>query len=296
LANFVYGDSCVTGDDKYVIAQFRHDAPMAWVGELRAFLVQNELKYKHFAPQRHRVQANAALWKRVKAGVEQAEITIIDPVSYRKYAFHDFRRKGAEYGHDFNDRGVFEQASRALIEFSPLRAAQLYERDRLMFAGTACETTSFSTAEIIRRVGGKHNDAVITAARAHAMISPSEKRQLIRLCARSTRLGLGYYPEDGAEIIRKIGRVFDVEHAKSVDLLNDFSERIAEAVGISYNLFFDSPERAVSEAKSERIDHIQAADIAAGWAVDTLLLTRADYKVLAKQFAWVAVNGVAVPG
>jgi len=296
MPNFVYGDSCVSGDDKYVIAQFRHDAPMAWVSELRAFLIQDELKYKHFAPQRHRIQGNASLWKRVISGIEQAEITIVDPLSYRKYAFYDFRQQGAEFNHDFNARGVYEQASKALIEFSPLRAAQMYDEDQLFYSGAFPGAGSFSTKEIIRRIGGKHKDAVITAARAHAMISPSEKRQLINLCARSTKYRLEYYREDTAEIIRKIGRVFDVEHAKSVELLNEFSERISEAVGIPYTHFFDSPVRAVSEARSERIDHLQAADISAGWAVDTLLHTRGDYKVLAKRFAWVSVNGVIVPG
>jgi hypothetical protein len=49
VANFVYGDSCVSGDDKYVIAQFRQDDPMEWVADLRAFLVQDELKYKSFS-------------------------------------------------------------------------------------------------------------------------------------------------------------------------------------------------------------------------------------------------------
>jgi hypothetical protein len=47
VPNFVYGDSCVSGDDKYVLAQFRHDASMAWVGELRAFLVKDEAGYTY---------------------------------------------------------------------------------------------------------------------------------------------------------------------------------------------------------------------------------------------------------
>jgi len=51
----------------------------------------------------------------------------------------------------------------------------------------------------------------------------------------------------------------------------------------------------VSEGKSQDIDHIQAADLAAGWAVDLLTLTNGDYRALAQRFAWVGVNGVIVP-
>jgi hypothetical protein len=57
MANSTYGDSSRTGDDKYVLAQFRSNASLAWVGELRAFLVKGELKYKWFVPERHRVMS-----------------------------------------------------------------------------------------------------------------------------------------------------------------------------------------------------------------------------------------------
>jgi hypothetical protein len=60
--------------------------------------------------------------------------------------------------------------------------------------------------------------------------------------------------------------------------------------------FSNGSHRVVNEEKSESIDHIQGADIAAGWAVDTLMLTNGDYTALAKQFAWVSVNGVIIHG
>ena len=83
MANYVYGDSCVSGDDKYVIAQFRHDSPMEWVARLRAFLVKDELKYRDFRPRQHEIQANRALWKSVIDGIERAEITVVDPFEYQ---------------------------------------------------------------------------------------------------------------------------------------------------------------------------------------------------------------------
>lgn len=291
MPNFVYGDSCVSGDDKYVIAQFRHDAPMSWVAELRTLLVQDELKYKHFQPQRHRVMANKSLWRRVVAGVERAEITIVDPFEYQNRVLCDLHELGAEYGYDYDERIVFEMTSDTMLEDSPLRAAQISQYDWLNNAFAKETREDFSTSTIRQRIGGKRRDAVVTAARAHAMITPSEKWDLIQLCS---GLDIPTLPQRIA-MIKKLGRVFDVEHAKSVNLLNDFSARIAEAAQLSHLAIFDG-QRVVREERSENIDHIQGADIAAGWAVDFLMLSNGDYPGLARQFAWVSVNGVVMPG
>lgn len=48
MPGFAYGDSVKTGDDKYVLAQFRHDAILTWVGELRSFLNLEELKWRDY--------------------------------------------------------------------------------------------------------------------------------------------------------------------------------------------------------------------------------------------------------
>ena len=133
---FKYGDACESGDDKYVVAQFRSDASLAWVSDLRSFLNLAELKYQDFHPRRHQVMSNAEMWARL----------------------------------------------------------------------------------------------------THAA-------------------GVG----NVASILR-------------------------------------GSSKMVSEEKSQSIDHIQAADMAAGWAVDLLIFSHGDYVELAKRFAWVGVNGVVVPG
>jgi hypothetical protein len=115
MANFTYGDSSRTGDDKYVLAQFRSDASLAWVGELRAFLVQDELKYKHFFPQRHRVRSNAELWRRVENGVHQAEITIIDPRSYKDFAVYELLEQQAVPGVDFDIETINDKSGNILL-------------------------------------------------------------------------------------------------------------------------------------------------------------------------------------
>jgi hypothetical protein len=87
----------------------------------------------------------------------------------------------------------------------------------------------FSTDVIKRRIGGKRRDAVVTAARAHAMISPSEKWELIGLCGGFAAFNL----VKRVSLIKKLARVFDVEHPKSGDLLNEFSVRVAIAADLS---------------------------------------------------------------
>jgi hypothetical protein len=290
VANFVYGDSCVSGDDKYVIAQFRQDDPMEWVADLRAFLVQDELKYKTFQPHRHWVQSNKPLWRRVKDGIERAEITIVDPSVYEQIVRFDLEDAGAEYGGDFDDRIVSELTSNALIEDSPLRIAQISEADWLTSNPSDEPLPHFSTSTIRRRIGGKRRDVVVTAARAHAMISPSEKWELMALCTNYAMPNL----VERMAMIKKLARVFDVEHPKSADLLNDFTMRVS-AVALSPLGALPGSGPLVREESSKNIDHIQGADIAAGWAVDTLMLTN-DYVALARQFAVVCVNGLVIPG
>ncbi len=52
MPGFAYGDSVKTGDDKYVLAQFRYDAILAWVAELRSFLDLKELKWRDYKNRR----------------------------------------------------------------------------------------------------------------------------------------------------------------------------------------------------------------------------------------------------
>jgi hypothetical protein len=231
MPNYVYGDACVTGDDKYVIAQFRSDARMDWVAELRAFLVKDELKYKYFQPERHRVHANKLLWSRVTEGVHAAEITVLDPFEYEAMVRYDLESRGAEFGYDYDDRMLKDMVGDAIIEDSPLGAAMYAEYDWLSDNTSRSEVrNSFQPAAIKRRVGGKLKHAVLTAARAHAMVSPSEKQDLIYMCS-----GLMMpSPARQLAIIKRMARIFDVEHAGSVKVLNEFTDRMAHASNLRH--------------------------------------------------------------
>jgi hypothetical protein len=92
-------------------------------------------------------------------------------------------------------------------------------------------------------------------------------------------------------------RIFDADHPGSVPILNEFSDRLVHAARVgNVASLLRGASKMVAEEKSHSIDHIQAADMAAGWAVDLLIFSGGDYRELAKRFAWVGVNGIVIPG
>jgi hypothetical protein len=115
-----YGDSCQTGDDKYVLAQFRADANLEWVIDLRRLLQIPELKYRVYSLHKHRVASNTELQRQVNKGLTQAEITIIDRPRYRNFALFEFIESGAEPGYDFAMQDIYDRAADNMLRDSPL--------------------------------------------------------------------------------------------------------------------------------------------------------------------------------
>jgi hypothetical protein len=296
MPGFAFGDSVKTGDDKYVLAQFRHDAILGWVDELRSFLDLEELKWRDYRNRRDYVLSNRELSHKVRAGLEQAELTIIDLPMYRRITINDLIDQGAEAGHDYDLTILNNLTARRMISESPL--------GRLSHLEEALETVPFTyfkqarpisiSSELQSRAGGKLSDAVVLAARAHSMLSPSETMEVILAFG-----GGNYGPPSLAsalDIVRSMGRAFDVEHEKSLPILNELVDKVARAARLPTLVVGRGREKAVSEEPSQLSDHMQAADMAAGWAADLLLATSGNYRALAKQFRWVGVNGVAIPG
>ncbi|MGH9683647.1 MAG: hypothetical protein ACRD4S_08565 [Candidatus Acidiferrales bacterium] len=302
IPTFKYGDACESGDDKYVVAQFRSDALLSRVPDLRSFLHLSELKYRDFHPRRHQVMSNAEMWAKFEKGIQQAEITIVDPHVYKQAVIDDWLDQKAEPGIDFDLQMVNDQSGEWMIQMSPLGIAEStsvdYYFEHVAFDEATgrfspdAEFQDFSAPAIKRRAGGRLKDATVLAARSHAMLSPSERREVVAICNRSSSTNYG----TRCALLAKMCRVFDVDHPGSVPILNEFSERLIHAAGIgNVASLLRGSAKMVSEEKSQSIDHIQAADMAAGWAVDLLIFNRGDYKELAKRFAWVGVNGVIVP-
>jgi hypothetical protein len=63
---------------KYVLAQFRSDADMAWLRALRTELGAPEVKFKLFRERRPRLR-QGDLGRQIEKGVGQATLVVIDP-------------------------------------------------------------------------------------------------------------------------------------------------------------------------------------------------------------------------
>ncbi|MGC2420037.1 MAG: hypothetical protein WA405_00125 [Candidatus Acidiferrales bacterium] len=293
MSAFAYGDSSRTGDDKYVLAQLRSDATLSWVVDLRSYLNLPELKYKFFQPHIFRVQSKRDLWKNVQEGVYQAEITITDPRVYQEAVILDLLEQQAEFGIDFDLRTVNEEASHWMIARSPLSLAESVTMDFAFEISDPGAGISFTSGAIRERAGGKLNDAIVVSARAHAMLSPAEAKEIASIKYLSGGMNYGL----ALAKIARLSRMWDVEHPKSLPILNEFSERIAYIAaghGVFGRRFKSQP--FVTEGGSHSSDHLQAADMAAGWAANLLTLSGGDYRSLAQKFATVCVNGVTYPG
>jgi hypothetical protein len=303
MSTFKYGDACESGDDKYIAAQFRSDASLAWVPDLRSFLNLPELKYRDFHPRRHQLKSNAEMWAKFEKGVQQAEITILDPRVYRQAVLDDWLEQGAEPDVDFDLQMLNDESGEWMIQMSPLGIADRTSVDYYFQHAAFDETTGrfspgaefqdFSAPAIKRRAGGRLKDATVLAARSHAMLSPSERREVIAICSHSSSSDYG----TRCALLAKMCRVFDVDHPGSVPILNEFAERLTYAARLgNVASLLRGSAKMVSEEKSQTSNHIQAADMAAGWAVDLLIFSNGDYVELAKRFAWVGVNGIVIPG
>jgi hypothetical protein len=288
MPNFTYGDAVRSPTDKYVIAQFRADAELEWVSRLRSFFQVAELKYRDFVPERRsHLQSKPELWGSFTKGIRQAEITIIDPKEYENYHIWELLDQQAVPGHDFDYKTIREMAGRTMIEWSPIGRIGAFSMDWLVNQEEIKDVTADG---LHRRAGGKRHDAIVLAGRSHAMLSPSEVSELISLA-----MGPISFPRSNRmNDIERMARIFDDEHKPSLPLLNDLVDQVGYLVGgTSYAL---GPKQVlVKEMPSREADHLQAADMAAGWAVDVLTFTNGDYRHLAQQFAWVGVNGVVIP-
>jgi hypothetical protein len=160
---FKYGDACESGDDKYVVAQFRSDASLGWVHDLRSFLNLSELKYRDFHPRRHQVTSNPEMWAKFERCVQQAEITIVDPSIYRQAVLDDWLEPRAEPGVDFNLQMLNDESGDSMIRMSPLGITQLtaidYYYEHVAFDETTgrfspnAEFQDFSPSNIKQRAG-----------------------------------------------------------------------------------------------------------------------------------------------
>lgn len=276
---------------RYVLAQFRIDANLDWVREIRGILVRDELKYAAFARARPRLRENTTLWTRIENGLGQATLVIIDPSQHIEPIREFFRREGKNIP-PVSESDFLDCCATAVVAETPLA----YLPQELMksitwrrFAPIA-SLHDFAPEAIRAKIGGGLKEAVIFAARAHAVFDVDSVAQHA-----STTTGIYRSPlvqVTFAEVL-STARVFDKESPTTTAILNDAAEEIARHLQDSFpEGVILSSQPLVKELDSRDIDHIQAADIAAGWARN--LLEIGDVQGLARRFERVWFNGVRV--
>ena len=105
---------------KYVLAQFRSNANLDWVGVLRARLVKDELKYRDFREVRPRLKKDRELWKKIEMGVGQASVIVIDPEQVYYAVESILESEGAEKDIDFDEKSLIDECATAIIGMTPI--------------------------------------------------------------------------------------------------------------------------------------------------------------------------------
>jgi|GEM_PF-2130544 len=291
-----YGDSTTTEGGrlrKYILAQFRSDADLEWVRQLRARLVKDELKYADFKDTRPRLRAEQPLWSRVERRVAQASIIVIDPRPIEAEIREAVR---AAIRGDPNplleERIVTEACASRIVANTPIaylpldlaRAVPWGEYDLL------ANVERFTPERIRSRIGGGLRSAQIFAARAHALFDLPGLGDHLEATDDVFKSPLA--PVLFAELLAT-SRSFDEESPTTLPVLNEAANEIGIALQNDFPGWAEGRDKPlIREVTSRAIDEIQAADIAAGWARDVLEVS--DPRSLGSHFERVWVNGTRI--
>jgi len=290
-----FGDSTSTEGGrlrKYVLAQFRSDAELDWVKELRGRLVKDELKYADFKAARPRFRQDRSLWARVQRGVGQASIVIIDPAPVEA----DIRQAvEAEVGRRepaaVREKAITEACATAIVATTPIAYLPLNLARAIPWGAydLLASLDAYTPQQIRSRIGGGLKQAQIFAARAHAVFDLTSASDTIVVTDAVFRSPLA--PVMLAELVSTV-RAYDEESPATLDVLNEAANEIALALEQGFPGWVEAgPSPLIREVSSRAIDEIQAADIAAGWVRDALEV--GDIPSLGAQFERVWANGVA---
>jgi hypothetical protein len=249
----------------------------------------DELKWKAFQVRREAIQAKRDLWRRITDSMRQATIVVIRPDTVARGVQGYLDDQQAEEGLDYDRAGVINVCSVMLIADTPVAYLpnRLSETLGLYSKGLYLSFDRFAPRELLRRLGGKLRDAKVFAARAHAMFDARHLSHANDRTTDSFRLG---QTQPVLQELLATQRTFDEEHPRSAEVLNEASDTITDALKTALLLPGEvSDQPLVREFRSSDIDHLQAADIAAGWAHELLAL--GNESALLATFGRVIVNG-----
>jgi hypothetical protein len=287
-----FGDATFSSGDamsKYILAQLPDDVSLDWLSDVRLLLGASELKSTLFLDRLEYIKSKTELWSRVETSMRSATVIVIDPENIENDLRQVWDSEGAEEGVDFDQRDLISDCAIQLIRGTPVAYLpnQLSEMLGLYPQDLYLSFDKFSPWQIKQRLGGKLRDAKIFAARAHAIFDVEA------LTSQRYSTGDVFKSPRTSVVFRELlstQRGFDIEHLKSVSVLNDAAETIASALGDVLTLpekLIDNP--LVKEYDSRDFEYLQAADIAAGWA--RKLVALGDIRALGYRFGRVIING-----
>ena len=289
-----FGDSTTTEGPlrRYVLAQFRQDSDMEWVRELRGLLARDDLKWTNLRDNRVKLRQRRELWNRIERGVGQSTIIVIDPRPIEQQVIEALEAEGLEADNPERDAIILDSCATEVVRGTPIS----YLPDSLMRAvGSELyfplgSIEQFAPQAIQTRLGGSLRHAMIFAARAHALF---DLERLDDSVARTSDIFNSPLSRVLLAELLSVQRNFDVEHKKSAEVLNDAAQLISVEMYVNLPFVGEiSNEPLVREVDSRAIDHIQGADIAAGWARE--VLETSDVRSLGNTFERVWHNGVRI--
>lgn len=286
-----FGDSTKTEGplQKYILAQFRSDSELDWIGRLRAAMVVDEIKYGNFTKVRPRLRSDQDLWARIEKGIAQATIIVIDPKPIQSSVRTALTAKGAIEGQDFGKKEIVDRCATAIINGTPV-AYLPSEMARIIPWNSyepLADFNQFTSAGIRAKIGDGLVAAQIFAARAYATFDVKSSDTGMQSLTDVWRSPLAEVVL--AEVLAT-ERVFDTEHPRTAEILNEMTVEISNRLTSEWPLIPRPAKTSlIKEVDSRAIDHLQAADLAAGWARE--MLETGDARSLGTRFERVWVNG-----
>jgi len=273
----------------YVLVQLPADADLGWLSDIRRLAAVDEVKWKIVQTRREHLQSKRDLWKGLVDAMRTATVVVIRPADVEQELRHYLKTEGAEEGLDYDNAGVVEVCGIALIADTPVAylPSRMAELLGLYPPDLYLSLDKFVPERILARIGGGLRDARVFAARAHAMFDSGH------LTHEGARTADAYGYARRTVVLRELlstERGFDKEHPRSVAVLNEAADAIAEALEGALLLPGGVSDRPlVREYSSRDVDQLQAADVGAGWAHELLAL--GDERALLAAFGRVLLNG-----
>lgn len=273
----------------YILAQLPGDADLGWVQTVRALAAVDELKWKAFQARREPLQAKRDLWRKIIESMNLATVVVIKPESIARQIKSYLDEERAEEDVDYDRKGIINVCSVMLIRDTPVAYLpnRLSEMLGIYSTDLYLSFDRFAPVEILRRLGGGLRDAKVFAARAHAMF---DARYLTSENDRTSDLFRLAQTQPVFQELLATQRTFDHEHPRSAEVLNEASNTMTDALKAALLLPGEvSDQPLVREYGSRDLDHLQAADIAAGWAHE--LISLGDERSLLATFGRAVING-----